>query len=78
MHSPHSGRCAFPLLLIAADRPFEILGRLTIGKPCVKLFTFSLFFLFPDFARFLHFLGGPAAASRVNFERQTLFGAWVG
>ena len=76
--APRSGRRSFPLSLTAADRPFEIFGRYSDHTSFDNRITSLLknHSLFPDFAKFLHFLRGLTAASRENFEHQTLFGAW--
>ena len=74
---PRSGRRSFSLLLIAADRPFEIIKKALFKSYVVRQSgkVEQNHSLFIDLARFLHFLRGLATASRVNFKRQRLFGA---
>ena len=69
-----SGSHPFPLLLTTADRPFEILGHYS-NQMLFDNWTFRNFS--PDFSRFLKFLRALAAASRVNFNCQTLFWSLV-
>ena len=67
---PRSGKRSFPLSLTAADRS-KFLDIIQNQSDNIA----HSHSLFPDFARFLHFLRGLAAASKVNFDRQMLFGA---